>query len=149
LDLAIKKCFDAFGFDKAECIGKKFREEDIRLWFGNKLIIFEATGSKNQHPEQNKMFQIARHIPIKKEQFKDFKVYGGFIINHDNLKPFDQRLHSPFDTAADTFAKGQGVVLLSTLDLLKSFINFKKGKLTLDDFVRHLCTPGIFKTLET
>ena len=25
-DLAIKKCFDALGFDKAECIGKKINE---------------------------------------------------------------------------------------------------------------------------
>lgn len=149
LDSAIKKCFDAFGFDKTECIGKKFGEEDIRLWFGKKLIIFEATGSKKEICEQNKMFQIHKHIPIKREQFKDFKVYGGFIVNHDNLKPFENRVPSPFNQDADKYAKGQNIVLLSTLDLLKSFINFKKGKLELERFAEQLCTPGVFKILET
>jgi hypothetical protein len=149
LDLAIKKCFDAFGFDKTECIGKKFGEEDIRLWIGNKLIIFEATGSKNINIDHKKSFQIVKHIPIKKELFKEFQVYGGFIVNHDNLKPFDQRVRSPFDKKIDLLAKGQEIVLLSTLDLLSSFINFKKGKLTPDAFFNQLITPGVFKILET
>lgn len=149
LDLAIKECFDAFGFDKTECIGKKFGEEDIRLWFGNKLIIFEATGSNAANPVHDKVFQITRHIPIKQEMFKDFRVYGGFIVNHDCLKTFDLRTNKPFDKKVEILAKGQNIVLLSTLDLLNSFINFKKGKLTLDDFAGQLCTPGVFKVLET
>jgi hypothetical protein len=149
LDLAIKNCFDAFGFDKVECIGKKFEEEDIRLWIGNKLIIFEATGSKNENIGHKKSFQIVKHIPIKKDKFKQFEVYGGFIVNHDNLKPFDKRAKTPFDKKLDLLAQGQNIVLISTLDILNSFINFKKGILTLDNFATQLCTPGVFKILET
>jgi hypothetical protein len=149
LDLAIKNCFHAFGFDKVECIGKKFEEEDIRLWIGNKLIIFEATGSKNENIGHKKSFQIVKHIPIKKDKFKLVEVYGGFIVNHDNLKPFDKRAKTPFDKKLDLLAKGQNIVLISTLDILNSFINFKKGILTLDNFTTQLCTPGVFKILET
>ena len=149
LDLAIKNCFDSFGFDKTECIGKIFGEEDIRLWFGDTLIIFEATGSEKEFCKQPKMFQIQKHIPIKKEQFCNFKVYGGFIVNHDNTKPFNKRILSPFNQDADKYAKGLNIVLLTTIDLLNSFVNFKKGKLNLADFANQLCTPGVFKILET
>ena len=147
LDLPIKKCFDAFGFDKVECIGKKFKEEDIRLWHRNRLIIFEATGCDGANPTHDKIFQILKHIPIKKEMFKNFEVYGGFIANHDCTKPFDQRTKKPYDAKVEVLAKGQSIVLLSTTDLLNSFINFKKGKLTPDDFVNQLCTPGVFKSI--
>ena len=149
LEIAVKDCFDAFGFDKVDCIGKEFKEEDLRVWYQNKLIIFEVTGKGKEQPSHDKIFQIDRHVPIKKEKFKDYEVYGGFIANHNCIKPFDERHKKPFDEKVNVLAKGSGISLLTTVDILNSFINFKKGKLTLDDFVTQLCTPGVFKVLET
>ena len=77
--------------------------------------------------------------------FKDFEIYGGFIVNHDSLKSFELRNTKPFDTKVEVLAKGQNIVLLSTLDLLNSFINFKKGKLTFDNFATQLCTQEYLK----
>lgn len=145
LEIAVKQCFDAFGFDKVERVADIFKEEDLRVWYRNKLIIFEVTGKGKEQPEHDKIFQIDRHVPIKKQQFIDYEVYGGFIANHNSEKPFDQRHKRPFDEKVNVLAKGSAISLLTTLDILNSFINFKKGKLTLDDFVTQMCKPGIFK----
>lgn len=149
LEIAVKDCFDAFGFDKVECVGQAFKEEDLRVWYGNKLIIFEVTGQGKELPSHDKIFQIDRHVPIKKQQFKEYEVYGGFIVNHNCIKPFEQRHKRPFDEKVNILAKGSEITLLTTVDILNSFINFKTGKLTLYGFATQLCTPGVFKLLGT
>jgi len=149
LELAVKECFESFGFDKVEWVAQAFKEEDLRVWYGNKLIIFEVTGKGGEQPSHEKIFQIDRHVPIKKKQFKEYEVHGGFIANHHSKISFDQRHKKPFDEKVNVLAKGSEISLLTTVDILNSFIKFKTGKLTLDDFVTQLCTPGIFKVLET
>jgi len=145
LDNALRIFFNKLGYDKVECVGKKFKEEDVRLWLNDKLIIFEVTGSKNDIPTDDKTFQIIKHRPVRQLKYPNLKVFACFVINHDNKKPFGQRKHDPFDKRLEKLALANNVCICTTTDLVNAFSNYKKGLITQDELIENLCSPGILK----
>ena len=147
LDKALKAYFNSLGFSRVDCVGKRFKEEDVRLWTENKLIIFETTGSKNIAPTDDKVFQIFKHVPVRQSQNPNLKVFGVFVFNHDNLKPFDRRTRNPFDKRAETFALAHGFTVTTTIDLFNAYLDIQKSLLKPEELIEHLCSPGVFKIL--
>lgn len=147
LDQAFKKYLNAFGFQRVDVIGKTFREEDMRLWVDNKLIIFEATGTKGQQPEQGKQHQIVKHVAIRKTRYPLLEVHPVFIANHNNKVHYLQRHKKPYDDIAHKMAIGFNLCITTTIDLLNAFIKFKNGEFSANDLVANFCTPGIFKVM--
>lgn len=127
-----------------ECVGHQFGEEDIRLWIDDKLVIMEVTGSKNAVPEDDKIFQITKHVPVRQHQYPNLKVFGSFIMNHDNLNTYEKR-GKPFDERINNFAKHSKISIITTTDLLNAFIKYKKGQIKPGDIIEGLCIPGVLK----
>lgn len=145
LDKALRVYFNSLGFDKVECVGKKFKQEDVRLWTDQRLLIFETTGSKNPVPTDDKVFQIFKHVPIRKQQNLNLEVFGVFVFNNDNLKPFAQRTKNAFDKRTENFALAHGFTVTTTTDLFNAYVNIKKNLLNPEELIDKLCSPGIFK----
>ena len=147
LDKALKAYFNSLGFDKVECVGKKFKEEDVRLWTDQRLLIFETTGSKNPVPTDDKIFQIFKHVPIRKGQNPSLNVFGVFVFNHDNLKPFRQRTKNAFDKRTENFALAHGFTVTTTTDLFNAYLNIKMNLLKPEELIGILCSPRHFQNI--
>jgi hypothetical protein len=130
---------------KVENVDKKYMDEDIRLWTDESLLIFEVTGIDTPNPKDYKAHQISKHLPIKQEQFADKKVYGVFIVNHDNRKNYLDRNKRPFNDRLIKIAKGHNYTLVTTVDLLNAFVKIKTDKLTPAELIEKLCSTGRFE----
>jgi hypothetical protein len=143
LENALKLYFKKLGFEKVDKVGKKFREEDIRLWIDNRLILFEVKGDNRPIMKDDKIFQLLKHIPNKQKKYEDKIVYGVFVCNHDNLKPFNERNSNPFDERVKKLIVDSKICVITTIELLKIFEKIEQGLMTKDDFITKLCTPGV------
>jgi hypothetical protein len=142
---ALVKYFKELGFPNIKNVGKNFMEEDLRLIVKDRLIIFEATGTKNQTNKEEKVHQISKFIPIRKKQYPLFEVSGVFVTNHDNKNPYNLRHKKPFDKRIIKIAIAHGYTLTTSTDLLYFFIDIKKGLLKSDEFIDKLCNFGELK----
>jgi len=136
---ALVKYFKAVGFVKVENVDKKSKKEDIRLWTDDSLIIFEATGVEKRNPNHGKAHSITRYVPIRQQENPNLKVYGCFIINHDNKKHYTNRNLKPFDTDIKEIAIAHKYSLLTTIDLLNWFLELKKGTMSKDEILKRIC----------
>ena len=130
---------------RVENVDKKYLDEDIRLWVEDLLLIFEITGIDTPNPKDDKAHQISKHIPIRKEQFPDKKVFGVFVVNHDNKKSFLNRNKRPFSDRLIRIAKGHKYTLMTTIDLLNAFRLIKTDKMKPAELIEKLCSTGRFK----
>ncbi len=136
---ALVKYFKAVGFDRVENVDKEFEEEDIRLWTEDSLIIFEVTGVDKLQPKHDKAHSVSRHMPARKSEYPNLKVYGGFIINHDNNKHYLKRNPKPFDEKIRRVALGHKYSLLTTVDLLRWFLELEKGTIDKKEILKRIC----------
>ena len=143
---SIVKYFKTLGFKKIENVDKN-KDEDIRLWVDDKLIIFEVTGIDTPTPTDNKAHQISKHIQIRQKEYPDIKVSGLFIVNHDNKKHFLKRHKTPFRKGLDEIARTNKYTLTTTIDLFNAFIKIKNGELTKEELVNKICLKGEMKIL--
>lgn len=139
------KYFHELGFKHIENVDKKYKDEDIRLWHDDRLLIFEVTGIDTANPKDDKVHQISKHIPVRQEQNPNLKVFGVFVINHDNSKPFDKREKKIFREGLIDIAKAHKYTLVTTVDLLNAFISIKKGDLLPIDLIDALCITGKYR----
>lgn len=146
---AIKAYFKAFGFNKIEIVPEKDGKEDLRLWFDDKLLIIEATGTEKKDNNEGKAHQISKHIPLRQQEFPKFKVFGVFISNHDNKKIYNQRNPKSFDKRLIQIAESHNYTVTTTVDLFNAFILFKKGRLMPKELIDKLCITGELKILES
>jgi len=144
LVIAVVKLFKAFEFDKVENL-EKLKNEDLRIWFENKLILVEITGVKKIALDDDKSHSISKHININKELNKNHDVTGLTIVNHDNKKHFTQRNKSPFRPLLDDIGKANKYSLITTDILLKLFIEYKQNLLTKQDIINILTSGGVIK----
>jgi hypothetical protein len=147
-DKLVDACVDLFkeiGFDKIENVDKKYLEEDIRLWDNDRLIIIEVTGIDTPNPKQDKAHQISKHIKIRQSQYKNKRVTGLFIANHDNNKEYKNRNKKPFDEKIIEIAKSHDYTLMSTVDLLNAYKMIKMGIIKPEEFIAKLCSTGLFE----
>jgi len=142
---ALVDFFKALGFDKIENVDKKYKEEDIRLWVDDVLLVIEITGIDNANPKDSKVHQISKHIPRRQAKFQNKKVFGVFIVNHDNKKHFSKREKKPFRKDICEIAESHNYTITTTVDLLNAFLHFKNGTLTQKDIVDKLCLKGELK----
>lgn len=142
---AVKMLFKELGLKKVENVDKKYKDEDLRLWTDNKLLIFEITGIDTPTPKDDKAHRISKHIPIRQKQNLDKKVFGVFVVNHDNKRPFGKRHKKPFRQQLIDIAESHSYTLTTTTDLFNAFILFKKGGLTADELIDKLCKKGELK----
>lgn len=133
------------GIGKVENVDKKYLDEDIRLWVDNLLLIFEVTGIPTENPKDDKVHQISKHIPIRKTQNPNKNVFGVFVVNHDNKKHYLKRTKHVFSQRLVNIAESHQYVLITTVDLLKAYCLIKDNEMTTDEFIKKLCTPGVFK----
>ena len=141
---AIKKYFKELGL-KIEIVPEKFGVEDLRLWFENKLVIIETTGTEKSDNSENKAHQISKHIPIRKQEYPNLEVYGLFISNHDNRKPFNERKEKSFSKRVNEISESHAYTVTTTTNLLKAFLSIKNGDLTISELIEKLCATGEFK----
>ncbi len=144
---AIVNFFKALNFKYVENVDKKYKEEDIRLQVDDLLLIIEVTGIDKANPKYEKSHQISMHIQKRKIQYPNLKVFGLFIVNHDNKKHFLKREKKPFTKAIDEIAQSHNYTLTTSVDLLNAFIQFKKGILKPTEIIEKLCTTGELKIL--
>ncbi|MBN8835646.1 MAG: hypothetical protein J0I09_00150 [Sphingobacteriia bacterium] len=144
---AVVQLFKSIGFSNIENVDKKYNDEDIRLWLDDLLIIFEITGIDTANPKDDKAYRISKHIPIRQKQNPNLKVFGVFIVNHDNKKHFKKREKKPFRKNLIEIAKEHKYTLTTTVDIFNAFIKIKKDSLTKDDFIKCLCMTGELKIL--
>jgi len=144
---AVVDFFKALGFDKVENVDKKYKDEDIRLWVNDILLIIEVTGIDTANPKYTKAHQISMHIPSRQAKYPNFKVFGAFVVNHDNKKYFTKRDKKPFTKDINEIAQSHKYTLTTTVDLFNAFIQFKKGTLTSTDIIDKLCSTGELKIL--
>ena len=142
---SIVKYFKELNIGKVENVDKKYRDEDIRLWVDDLLLIFEITGIDTPNPKDDKAHQISKHIPIRQEQFSDKKVFGVFVVNHDNKRNFLKRNQKPFNDRLIKIAKSHNYSLVTTVDLLKAFVLIKKDKMKPAELIKKLCLAGKFE----
>ncbi|MEI6349177.1 MAG: hypothetical protein WCP69_14610 [Bacteroidota bacterium] len=142
---AVVGFFKAIGFDKVENIDKKYKEEDIRLWADNFLLIIEVTGIENRNPPFKKCHQISMHIPKRQSEYPCLKVFGLFVVNHDCKRHYSKREKKPFNSKISETAQLHNYTLATTLDLLNLFILFKNGTLCRNEILKKLCSTGEFK----
>ena len=144
----VNACVDLFkelGIGTVENIDKKYYEEDIRIWHGDKLIIVEVTGIDTPNPKFTKAHQISLHIRLRQEQYKEKEIFGLFIVNHDNKKYYKQRNNKPFNNKIIDIAKSHKYTLMTTTDLLNAYKMIKMEKLKPEEFIEKLCLLGLFK----
>lgn len=142
---ALVNYFKELGFNNIKKVGKKFKEEDLRLFVNDKLIIFEVTGTKNINNTDDKSHQISKYIPLRKIQYSNLNVFGVFVSNHDNKKQIELRNKVPFDNRSNKIASASEYSLTTTTDLFHAFIKIKKGLLTPDELIDKLCKFGKLK----
>lgn len=145
LEEEVRLYFKALGFKKVEKVGTKYKEEDLRIFINDKLILVEVTGNNKSQTDEDKGHAITKHISIKQSQYPDLQVLGLFVFNHDNTRPFNRRSSKPFSNKLINIALHNKYSLISTVELLKAFIKIKKNELTLDDFTNKLCNLGEVK----
>ena len=143
---SIVKYFKILGFEKIENVDKN-KDEDIRLWVDNKLIIFEVTGISEQTTSDDKAHQISKHIQIRQEEYPGIRVSGVFIVNHDNKKHYSKRHKAPFRKGLNEIARTNNYTLTTTIDLLNAFIKIKNGELTKEELINKICSKGEMKIL--
>ena len=143
---SIVKYFKTLGFEKIENVDKS-KDEDIRLWVDDKLIIFEVTGIPEPTTKDAKAHQISKHIQIRQEEYPGITVSGVFIVNHDNKKHYSIRHKSPFRKGLNEIARTNKYTLTTTIDLFNAFIKIKNGKLTKEELINKICSTGELKIL--
>lgn len=140
--LAIRDCFKHLGF-KTEYV-EKLRDEDVRVFHEDRLIVIEATGThKNQ--SKDKIAQTAIHSSKARDKFPNLTVTGLLIINNDNSLHYTKRDPNPFKNDVDNFVKFNNCGYMTTSELLNGFIKVKTGELTSNDFYISLTKSGEIK----
>ena len=142
---SIVQCFKEIGFNDIENVDKKYKDEDIRLFTNDTLILFEITGIDKANPTDDKVHRISKHIPIRQKKHPTLKVFGVFMVNHDNKKHFSNREKKPFRKALSDIAKEHKYTITTTIDLLVAFIRIKSGKLSKEELIKKLCSTGELK----
>jgi hypothetical protein len=141
---AVIKLLKSIGFESVENM-QKSKKEDIRVWFEDILLLIEVTGSEKKTTKEEKSHQISKHIPINQNIHKDKKVKGLLILNHDNENHYLVREKKPFTKEMGEIAKSHNYTLMTTLDLLNMFLDFKEDKITPVEIMAKLCSTGELK----
>ena len=141
LTKAVKQYLKEIGLQKV-ILKEKSGEEDLQIWVDNRLILVEVTGTKGNAHKDSKTTQIAKHIPVKQEQYPDVKVSGLFISNHDFVKPVTDRNRTPFTLEQINFARTSSYTLTTTRDLLLLYIEYRRGNITTQEIINRICTFG-------
>lgn len=144
---AVVDFFKAIGFDKVENVDKKYKEEDVRLWQDNILLIIEVTGIEAKNPKYSKSHQISMQIPKRQSEFPDLQVFGLFVVNHDCKKHYLKREKKPFTSEINNIAHLHNYTLATTLDLLNLFKQFKNGSINQKEILAKLCSTGMLNLL--
>lgn len=147
LEKNIKKYFNEIGFENVQHLtyeNKETKEEDIRLFYKDILIIIEVSASTGCDAPNSKLGQVLRRLPKRKLQFPTYKVFGSVIINHDVKNKYSSRCENPFKKMKDD-AIASGVSLISIKDLVNIFIDIKNKKRTPAELIDLMCTAGVFK----
>lgn len=108
---AVKEYFKVLGFTDVHNVDK-LGGEDLRLYVGNRLLIFEITADENGVPKDNKVHQISKHIPLRKSQNPNKEVLGVFLVNHDYNQPIEKRQTKPFRKDLIEIAKSHNYSLV-------------------------------------
>jgi predicted lipase len=143
LENALKQYFKKIGFEKVDKVGKKYKEEDIRVEYNNILLLVEVKGAKQPIIDDDRIFQVLKHIPNKQKTHPEKNVYGVFVCNHDNLKSLKERKKDPFDERVKKLIFDSKLCVITTIELIKIFVKIEQGLMTKDDFIRKLCKPGV------
>ncbi len=147
LENSFKEYVKSIGADKVELVGKKFKEEDLRILFADRLILVEVTGNNKLTQKDDKSLQVLKHIPKRQNANPNLKVSGLFVVNHDNEKHFTKRHKNPFDKRLKDLASANNICLVTTTQLLNEFIALKKNKLKPEDLLTKLSSPGLFENI--
>jgi hypothetical protein len=141
LTKAVKKYLKEIGLEKV-ILKENSGEEDLQIWFEDRVILVEVTGTKSGTHKDSKTIQISKHIPVKRELYPDLKVSGLFISNHNFDKPFNQRNENPFSSEQINFARTGSYTLATTIDLLALYGDYRRGKITTQEIINRFCNFG-------
>lgn len=143
---AVRQVFVEMGFKRINNVDKSTRNEDLQLFTDDKrLLVFEVTGIDGATPTDDKAHRITKHVPVRQSENPDLKVFGVFVVNHDNKNHHDSRHKKPFRKELVNFADKGGYSLTTTKDLLNAFILFKQTKMTPMELIDKLCSKGEIK----
>lgn len=120
--------------------------EDLRIFHKNKLIILEATSIDKDRATEAKLTQVLKHLNTRKSEHSPLNVSGLTIVNHEDEKPAHERiLKQNYQASTLRILTSNNLTTTTTLTLLIAFINIKKGKMTADDLLEKLATPGVYE----
>jgi len=143
LEESLRKYFLAIGYKNVVHTGKDNKKADIEIRYGNKVILIECKGIIRPTPSEAEVLQISKFKHRINEPGK--RIFGIFIVNHDNKKIFRTRNKNPFDDQKNEDAKSGEYGLITTVDLFDYFIDFKKNKLSFAKLNKILCEYGLIK----
>lgn len=147
LEIAFTKFFQGCGFTKVKWMNKKVNE-DIQIYHNGELILVEVTGGKFQMPDDEKGLKMQNYIGRMKDRKPELTIKGFVIFNHDFEKPYNKRNPNIFDAQKEKDALRWKVGLTTSVEMLRGFLQLKRGDITFDDFVATILRPGIIKFKE-
>jgi hypothetical protein len=120
--------------------------EDLRVFHKGKMLIIEATSIDKMVATESKLIQILKHVNIRQEENKNYKVFGVSIVNHQDNKPFNERMQKQnYNTRAIKILASNNLTTVSTLTLLNDFIKIKDGKMNVDELLDNLTSIGVYQ----
>lgn len=126
-------------------LGNDKKLADVEITVKDKIILIEAKGISPDIPTENDCSQISKYIKRKSSKFTDNRIFGVFIVNHDNKKFFNLRNPNPFDQTRIEDAKISDYGLMTTYDLFKYYLEIKKHTISLNEFENIICKKGLIK----
>ena len=115
-------------------------KEDFKIYFENRIILTEATGSNKATAKETKAFQITKHLNINRKKFPDKEVTCLSIFNYDNALPFSDRSKAVFNKSQFEKANSLHNKLITSIELIDLYCKVKKGEITLKYMIDELCT---------
>jgi hypothetical protein len=149
LKVAVMKIFQAVSFDvtdlDAETVGNERKSLDLRIEQGGWQAFVEVRSSGKRAAQVGWLERFDRHAEAVEAKYgkptsKLFVLNGMFF-----RAPAERTDKKLFSVDVVDEAKRRGMTLISAGTLLKAFDSWRNEKLSKDQFLRGLQTPGVFR----
>lgn len=132
--------------DVGKAIKKVNKAEDIIVLDGDKLIAIEVTSNRqNGAISDDKCSCITRYIANIKSEYPNFEAHGLLVLNSwSDEHRWDKRVKAknPFTTDQIKTANNMGYGLTTTTNLVKAYLELKKGSINKEQFRNYLYSSG-------
>ncbi len=138
---AVKQTLESLAFEKVvdvdveEELKENRRREDLHLAGGSPIVLCEVKGINNL-PSDEDALQVGKYVLPRINEWKRHDVHGLTVVNHQRGLPPADRDVNVFQGDQVQNAEGQGIGLLTTLDLYRLARGFARN-----DWPHHVIAP--------